>query len=458
MNGSHAAPAATPDRLVRGLTYVDTVSLVVGTIIGTGIFLKSATMAQQTGSPGMVLLVWVLAGLLSLAGALTYAEIGALFPHAGGEYVFLREAYGDLPAFLYGWMRFAIGSPGSIAAYAVGAATFLQGAVSLDALGGTTGTAFLFIVLFTALNCLRVKVGGRVNSVLTSLKVCMVLALVVGIVFFSDSAVANLAGPEEAARFSMSGLGLAMLSALWAFDGWNNMPMAAGEVADPQRNVPRALITGVLVVVAVYLLMNVAYFVALPFDEAVTANSDLYPDALPIATKAAQTFLGVAGLGAISILFVVSALGAMSGSVLTSARIPYAMAHDRLFFPQLGRLHPRTHVPMVSLVLQGIVASVLAFMGTFNQLTDYVMFASWLFYALVAASVFIFRRKLAHVPRSYKVLAYPAMPVVFIVVAILLLANTVMEMPRQSFIGLGIILLGVPLHFLLRSRWRTVTR
>jgi APA family basic amino acid/polyamine antiporter len=445
------------EKLIRGLGFVDAAALVVGTIIGTGIFLKSATMAQQTGSPAMVLMVWVLAGFLSLAGALTYAEIGALFPRAGGEYVFLREAYGDVPAFLYGWMRFAIGSPGSIAAYAVGAATFLQGAMPLDAVGGTTGVAFVFIVAFTGLNCLQVKVGGRVNSVLTSLKVCMVLALVVGIVFFSDSfAVANLASPEEATTFSMSGLGLAMLSALWAYDGWNNMPMAAGEVANPQRNVPRALVAGVLLVVAVYLLVNLAYFLALPFAEVVTANSDLHPDALPIATKAAQSFLGVAGLGAISILFVVSALGAMNGSILTSARIPYAMAHDKLFFPQLAVLHPRSHVPVTSLVLQGIIASALAFMGTFNQLTDYVMFASWLFYALVAGSIFIFRKKLPHAERSYKVWGYPALPMVFIVVAVLLIANTVIEMPQQSLIGIGIILLGIPLHYLLQSR-RSVT-
>ncbi len=442
------------NNLVRGLTYIDTVSLVVGTIIGTGIFLKSATMAQQVGSPSMVLLVWVCAGLLSLAGALTYAEIGALFPRAGGEYVFLREAYGDMPGFLYGWMRFAIASPGSIAAYAVGAATFLQGAISIDAVGGTTGAAFSFIALFTGINCLQVKFGGRVNAVLTSLKVFMVLGLVIGIVFFSDAfSFTNLAAPDEKTAVTISGFGLAMLSALWAFDGWNNMPMAAGEVQNPQRNVPLALVTGVLLVVAIYLLTNLAYFLGLPFADVLSANSDLHPDALPIATKAAQTFLGVAGLGAISLLFVVSALGAMNGSILTSARVPYAMAKDQLFFPQLAVLNQR-NVPMTSVILQGIIAAILALLGTFNQLTDYVMFASWLFYALVAASVFIFRKKLPDAQRSYKVWGYPAVPVIFILVAAFLLANTVIEMPQQSLIGLGIILLGVPLYYLFRARWK----
>jgi len=433
---------------------MDTVALVVGTIIGTGIFLKSATMAQQVGSPALVLLVWALAGLLSLAGALTYAEIGALFPQAGGEYVYLRESYGELPAFLYGWMRFAIASPGSIAAYAVGGATFLQGAVSLDGVGGVSGVGFFFIVFFTGLNCLQVSFGGLVNSILTSLKVCMVLALVIGVVFFSDSfAVANLADPTDASAVTKAGFGLAMLSALWAYDGWNNMPMAAGEVQNPQRNVPLALVSGMLLVVATYLLVNLSFFLALPFADVMSANSDRYPAALPIATKAAQTFLGVAGIAAISVLFVVSSLSAMHGSILTSARVPYAMANDKLFFPQLGVLNGK-NVPMTSVLLQGLIASVLAFLGTFNQLTDYVIFASWLFYALVASSVFVFRRKLPQVHRPYKTWGYPLVPVVFILVAVLLLTNTVIEMPRQSLIGLGIILLGVPLYFFLPRLWQ----
>lgn len=351
-------------------------------------------------------------------------------------------------------MRFAIASPGSIAAYAVGGATFLQGAVSLDGVGGVSGVGFFFIVFFTGLNCLQVSFGGLVNSILTSLKVCMVLALVIGVVFFSDSfAVANLADPTDASAVTKAGFGLAMLSALWAYDGWNNMPMAAGEVQNPQRNVPLALVSGVLLVVATYLLVNLSFFLALPFADVMSANSDRYPAALPIATKAAQTFLGVAGIAAISVLFVVSSLSAMHGSILTSARVPYAMANDKLFFPQLGVLNGK-NVPMTSVLLQGLIASVLAFLGTFNQLTDYVIFASWLFYALVASSVFVFRRKLPQVHRPYKTWGYPLVPVVFILVAVLLLTNTVIEMPRQSLIGLGIILLGVPLYFLLPRLWQ----
>ena len=403
-------PACTMSKsLVRELSLLDTVALVVGTIIGTGIFLKSATMAQQVGSPGMVLLVWALAGLLSLAGALTYAEIGA---------------------------------------------TFLQGAIPLDAVGGVSGVGFFFIVFFTGLNCLQVSFGGLVNSILTSLKVCMVLALVIGVVFFSDSfAVANLADPTDASAVTKAGFGLAMLSALWAYDGWNNMPMAAGEVQNPQRNVPLALVSGVLLVVTTYLLVNLAFFLALPFADVMSANSDLYPAALPIATKAAQTFLGVAGIAAISVLFVVSSLSAMHGSILTSARVPYAMANDKLFFPQLGVLNGK-NVPMTSVLLQGLIASVLAFLGTFNQLTDYVVFASWLFYALVASSVFVFRKQGPQLHRPYKTWGYPLVPVVFILVAILLLANTLIEMPRQSLIGLGIIMLGVPLYFFLPRLWQ----
>lgn len=439
-------------KLVRGLSLMDAVSLVVGTIIGTGVFLKSGTMAQQVGSPIAVLVVWVVAGLLSLAGALTYAELGSMFPEAGGEYVYLREAYGNVPAFLYGWMRFLIASPGTIAAYAVGAATFLKGA-SESLAGYETWIGFFFIIFFTLLNCMQVKVGGRLNSAITVLKVTMMLCLIIGVLFFSDSFAWSNLDTSEGATFTYGGFGLAMLSALWAYDGWNNMPMAAGEIQNPQRNIPLSLTFGVLLVLVIYLLVNLGYFMAMPFEEALMSNSDQYPDALPIATKAAQTFLGVAGIGIVSILFVISALGAMNGSVLTNARVPYAMAQDRLFFRELGIVHEKSNVPLISVVVQGVIASAMAFMGTFNQLTDYVIFASWVFYVAVAAAVFVLRKKKPDQVRSYRVWGYPVVPFIFIVVAILLVVNTIAELPTQSLYGLGIILLGIPVYYLFHPRW-----
>lgn len=442
-------------RLIRGLGFVDAAAIVVGSMIGTGVFLKSGIMAQQVGAPGWVLLAWVLAGVLSLAGALTYAELGAMFPRAGGEYVYLREAYGDLTAFLFGWTRFWIAGPGTIAAYAVGAATFLEGAVDLDVIGGKVGMGIAFIGFFTALNCLRVTVGGHVQSVITGVKVLLILGLIVGVLFFSPATdLRNLGDAGGDPALSLSGLGLAMLAALWAYDGWNNLPMAAGEVKNPERNVPLSLVLGVLLVLVVYCLVNLGYFLALPFAEVLSANSSRFPDALPVATKAAMTFMGVAAVAAVSIAFVISALGAMNGSVLTNARVPYAMARDGLLFRQLGYLSPRTHVPVISILTQAVIAAVMAALGSFDQLTNYVVFSSWIFYGLVCAGVIVLRRKRPELARPYRVVGYPFVPAVFVGVSALLIVNTVWTMPGETGIGLVLIGLGVPVFYGLRAFWR----
>jgi len=442
-------------RLIRGLGFVDAAAIVVGSMIGTGVFLKSGIMAQQVGSPVWVLLAWVLAGLLSLAGALTYAELGAMFPRAGGEYVYLKEAYGELTAFLFGWTRFWIAGPGTIAAYAVGAATFLEGAVDLGVVGGKAGTGIAFIVVFTALNCLRVTVGGQVQSLVTGVKVLLILGLIAGVLCFSpDLSLGHLRETSSNHPLSLSGLGLAMLAALWAYDGWNNLPMAAGEVKNPERNVPLSLILGVMLVLVVYCLINLGYFLALPLAEVLSANSSQTPDALPVATKAAMTFMGAAAVGAVSIAFVISALGAMNGSVLTNARVPYAMARDGLFFRQLGYLSPGTHVPVISILTQALIAAVMAALGSFDQLTNYVVFSSWIFYGLVCAGVIVLRRKRPELARPYRVAGYPFVPAVFVGVSLLLIVNTVWTMPRDTAIGLALIALGVPVFYGLRAYWR----
>lgn len=441
-------------RLIRGLSFVDAAAIVVGSMIGTGVFLKSAIMSQYVGSPSLVLLAWVLAGLLSLAGALSYAELGAMFPRAGGEYIYLREAYGDLTAFLNGWTRFWIAGPGTIAAYGVGAATFLEGAVGLDFIGGKAGMGIAFVLFFTALNCLQVSVGGRVQSFVTSVKLLLMFGLIVGVLFFSpQSSGAHLSESSAAHPFTLSGLGLAMLAALWAYDGWNNLPMAAGEVKRPERNVPLSLILGVLLVMVVYCLINLGYFLALPLQEVLTANSSNNPQALPVATKAAMTFMGAAAVGMVSIAFVISALGAMNGSVLSNARVPYAMAQDGLFFRQLGFLSQGTNVPVVSILVQAVIAVAMAALGTFDQLTNYVVFSSWIFYGLVCAGVIVLRRRRPELARPYRVLGYPFVPIVFVLVSVLLIANTLWTMPVDSAIGLVLIAAGVPVYYLFRRRW-----
>jgi len=458
--------------LVRSLTLADTTALVVGTVIGTGVFLKTAVMAQDVGSPGLVLAAWVAAGLLSLAGALTYAELGAMLPHAGGEYVYLRHSYGEAAAFGFGWMRFFVAGSGSIAILGTGFAIFLSAFVPLTSvwvesrftllgqatlwqLGARQLVAVAAIVLFSAVNCLAVAYGGRLQSILTVLKLAGVAVLVGGAFLLSETGSwSHLASPPGAVGTSAAAFGTAMLAALWAYDGWNNMPMAAGEVKNPGRSIPFALIAGMALVMLIYCLANLAYFFAVPFGEIVTSNSTGFRDALPVATKAAQTFLGDWGGRVVSIAFILSTLGALNGSILSNARVPFAMAQDGVFFASVARLNPRTHVPVWSIVVQAIWSCLLALSGTYDQLTDCVIFASWIFYGLVTSSVFVLRRKLKDAPRPYRTLGYPLVPLVFVVTAAWLVINTLARRPVESAVGLALIAAGLPFYFLFRRQRR----
>jgi APA family basic amino acid/polyamine antiporter len=435
--------------LKRGLGFKESISIVVGTIIGTGIFMKSGIMSQTLGSPMMVLLAWVVAGLLSLAGALTYAELGSLFPKAGGEFTYLQETYGELPAFLYGWMRFWIGTPGSIAAYAVGAATFLSPLFGGFNESTIAAVSVAFVVVFSSVNCLSVKSGGLVQVFMTALKVLMIATLIFGCFFLSGGSSHGFSTPTEWAWRGWSAFGTALVAALWAYDGWNNLPMASGEVKDAQRTVPKALVLGMVVILLIYGAINVAYFYALPFGEVLTARSPMNSGAhvLPVATKAAQTFLGVGGIAFLSFAFAISALGAMNGSILTGARVPFAMAREKLFFKQLGYVSPQSHSPVVAILIQGAWACVLALSGKFDQLTDYVIFGSWMFYSLCAAAVIVLRVRKPDLVRGYKTPGYPFVPIIFIVVALCLLVNTLITSPRESGIGLIIIGVGVPVYW-----------
>lgn len=441
-------PPVQNPRLLRGLSLLDATALVVGTIIGTGIFLKAAIMTQMLGSAWLVLAAWVVAGLLSLAGALTYAEIGCLFPKAGGEYVYLREAYGDLPAFLFGWMRFWIAGPGSIAAFAVGAATFFSGVVAIESMETRTFLAIGMIAFFTALNCLSVALGGKILTAITSIKIFLILALPIAALFFAPSGHWNNVAGSTGIDFSWSAFGSAMVAALWAFDGWNNLPMMAGEVHKPEINVPKALILGTIAVLGIYGLVNFSYFFSLPIHEIAVASSKMYPNATPVAGKLVESFLGSSGLVLFSLLLVISAMGAMYGSMMSHSRVPYALAKDGLFPKILGKVSASNHVPYVSLILEGLVASVLAMSGSFDQITDYVVFAAWIFYALVAYSVFIFRKRMPKEPRAYKTLGYPVIPIIFIGLAILLVANTLVHSFKESMVGLLFIASGIPVYYL----------
>lgn len=467
--------AEQKNQLIRGLTLTDTTALVIGTVIGTGVFLKAAPMSQEVGTPTLVLLAWVAAGVLSLAGALTYAELGAMLPEAGGEYVYLKHSYGEASAFLFGWQRFIVAGSASIAALGAGLAVFLSAFLPLNAVWAESKFRFLgqdinwqfgskqlvavgVILLLTAINCLTVAFGGKVQSLLTVLKLAGIAFIIGGVFVASKTAnwshLISPQGPGPVSGGSMallSAFGVAMLAALWGYDGWNNMPMAAGEVQHPGRNIPRALIIGMIVVMAIYCLLNLAYFYALPFTDVLTANSTKFREALPVSAKAAQTFLGGFGGRFVSIIFVVSALGALNGSILSNARVPYAMARDGMFFQAMGALSQKTHVPIKGLIVQGIWSSLLALSGTFDQLTDCLLFASWIFYGLVTSSVFVLRRKMPNATRPYKTFGYPLVPIVFVVVAIALIFNTLYQRPVESVVGLGLIVIGLPLYYYFRA-------
>ncbi len=424
--------------LVRGLGPWAAASIVVGTIIGTGVFLKTAVMAQLGGSAGWVLAAWGVAGVLSLAGAMTYAELGAMFPTAGGEYIYLRKGYGPFMGYLFGWNRFWIATPGSIAAYAVGSAIFLG---RVFPIGDVRPIAIGLIVVFTAVNCMNVRSGGALQTVLTILKVLMIGGLILGALIAPRGDwgyVTSSSGPFP----GLSAFGAMVLAALWAYDGWNNLPMVAGEVRDPQRNLPRAIVGGSLAVFAIYALVNLGYFHALPFADIVTSSSDAHPDAPAIAAKVATQFLGDTTQILLAIAMAICALSAMNGSMLTGARVPYAMAKDGLAPARLARLSPGARVPATAVIVQGVLSCIIALSGKFDQITDAVVFASWLFYALNAGSVLLLRFREPERARPFRVPGFPVVPVVFVALAVLLLVNTFYTAPVISLFGVGSTALG----------------
>ncbi len=471
-----AEATSATEELARALSLRDAIALVL-TVIGTGVFLKTATMAQLVGSPSSVLLAWVAAGILSLAGALTYAELGAMMPEAGGEYVFLREAYGDLLAYLFGWSSVMLIASGGLAAVSTALASFLASFVPLDAVWVTRDlhllgqvvhwrfgvlqvVAVAVILLFAWVNSRGIAVGARVHWVATVAKLGGIGIIVLGAFFLSNAGSwDHLKVPETAQSAStVSAFGAAMIAALWAYHGWQNVPMMAGEIEKPERNVPRALIYGMLIVILVYLLTNLAYFYALPFTEITTSNSTAFRDALPVAAKAAQTFWS-RGAQIVSLAFIIAAIGALNGITMMNARVPFAMARDGLFFRFLGNLSPKSQVPVKAIWFQAIWACLLALSGTFDQITTSLIFGVWVFAALVGSSLFILRSKLPVAPRRYRTPGYPIVPALFVLVALWLVSNTVMAYPVESAAGLVLMALGLPFYFYFRaSGWLTRAR
>jgi len=455
--------------LRRDLTLVRGVALVVGITIGTGIFLKSGPMAQAVGSPSLVMAAWVVAGLVATLGALCFAELGTLMPRAGGEYLYLRAAFGDLPGFLYVCTSFLIGAA-SLAAYGAAFAIFLSDIVPLpppwlERPVSVFGQTFVWqfglrqvigiavIATFTLVNLAGVAFGGRVQTFLTSLKVVALLGLVLGVFLFSPGgeAVASAAA-VPAKNVTLSAFGVAMLAALWAYSGWQYLPMTAGEVRDPARNVPRAVIGGGLLVVVLYLLVNAAYFHALPFDAVLTSSSTAYPEAPAVGARAAQTFLGNDALAIAGLIFLISTVGSLNGVLLTRARVPYAAACDGLFFRRFAHLSPGASVPAASVALHGIFAAVLAISGTFDQLTNLATLAFVLFWGLSGVALLVLRRKMPDAPRPFRAPGYPFVPLTFVLVMAGILVSAFIENPAEALATFVLVAVGLLIYPIFRGR------
>jgi basic amino acid/polyamine antiporter, APA family len=451
----------------RDLKLMDATSLVVGVIIGTGIFLKAASMAQAVGTPMLVLAAWVAAGLVAILGALCFAELGGLLPHAGGEYVYLRTAYGEVPGFLFACNAFVLNGA-AVAAYGAAVAIFVSDIHRFDAvwyrhalhLAGLTWNfefgvrqliAVGVIAVFAVINCLGVMLGGRVQTVLTVVKVASIAAVAGGVFAFAGSGDwANLHAPAGSASGGLEGFGGAMFAALWAYSGWQFLPMAAREVREPQRNLPRAIVGGTLLVLGLYVAINAAYLYALPFWQVASANSNAYPEAPSVAARAVQTFLGTRAAPIAALIFLISTIGSLNGVILAAARVPYAAARDGLFFAPFGRLNPQSRVPVTSLVLLSVWGALLAASGTFDELTDMAVMSYAVFWIPVSLAVIVLRRKLPHAPRPFRVPGYPLVPLVFALVMVGIVISALLTAPRAAIAALVLIALGLPLYPLFR--------
>jgi amino acid transporter len=451
--------------LVRGLGAWAAAAIVVGTMIGTGIFLKPSEMAAEGGSVAIVFAAWIAGGLLSLFGAISYAELGAAIPEAGGEYAYLRRGFGPVWGFSFGWMHSIVGRPASAAAIAAGLlrfCAFLMPAIAAPlyvfhlrvpffpqqdsqfAFTWAQPLAVAALVAMTFINYLGVKFGGNVQVVLTALKV----AALVAIIAFGFALAHGNAGnfhplwPGRLGWSTSGGFLAALAAALWAYDGWEDLNLVGSEVRDPARNIPRALVGGVLFTAAVFMLFNAVCFYALPFG-AVAGSQH-------VASDVVESFAGHGAALWITLAMVISALGTLNSSVLSGARVDYAMARDGLFFRFAAAVHPKFRTPGNALIFQCAMASIMALSGTFEDLTSLFIFATWIFYGLAVIALFRMRRTDPHLPRPYRAWGYPVLPALFVAGSLALTVSLWIARPVRSTIGLALILLGLVFY----RHWR----
>lgn len=427
--------------LPRKLGLIDATAIVVGTVIGSAIFLVPNQVAINLPSAGLILLVWILTGVLSFFGALAFAELGAMMPDTGGQYVYLREAYGPLAGFLSGWALFLVIQSGGLATLAAGFSIYLSYFIPLGPVSSKLASVLLVAVL-TAVNYRGVRLGAGVQRVFTFLKLAGLTIIVASAFLAPRHMEAAVSGPVD---FSWSRFGVAMIACLWAYEGWNCVSFVAGEVKRPERNLPLALGLGMAALIAIYLSANVAYLRVLSVP-AIAATPR-------VAAASAQASIGPAGATLVALTILLSITGAANGSAMTSARIYFAQARDGLFFQSIGRVHPRFETPHVSIAVQGVWASVLAVSGSYERLFSYVIFTAWIFYGMAVLGVIVLRHKAPERPRPYRMWGYPVTALAFAAVAFWFVINTIITTPGPSLIGLALVAVGIPVYYI----WRRTT-
>lgn len=425
------------DTLKRTLGSRDLVLLVIGNVIGSGIFLSPSSVLRQSGeSLPIAVGVWLVGGLLSLMGALSYAELGSMDPGAGGLYAYIRDGFGKFPAFLYGWTLFFVIGAGTIATLAVAAADYMTQFTPLSPAQKNI-VAITLIVIMAVINLRGTAGSTSVQNVATLIKVGAIVAM--SVVFFILGKGATLPPVEHVvAPVSLSGVGLSIIAVLWAYEGWQYVTFVAGEAKDPQRTIPRSLILGTAILIVIYIVANLAYAAALGTSRMAASER--------VAGEAMAAVLGPTAGKAVALAIIISMYSAAHATVITVPRVYYAMARDGVFFQKLGEIHPKYGTPAVAIVSSCVVSALLALTGTFEQLLTYVVFIGWIFYALGAAAVIALRIKRPNAERPFRVPGYPLTPALFVLAAAAIVGNTLWSQPGQSAIGIGVVLLGAPVY------------
>ena len=439
-------------KLDRQLGLFDSTMMVVGIVIGSGIFMTTGLMADALPSASLILIVWLLGGLQMLAGALTYAELGAAMPKAGGQYVYLREAYGSLPAFLFGWVAFIAYLTGTNAAIAVAVAEHLGSfypsisthniVIGFDYFSISGGQIFAIslILILSFINYLGILFGKWIQNVFTILKIGSILFFALAGLFISTGNHIDFSiNPTSMSIGSiLTGMGIALVAVTWTVGGWEYVTFAAGEIKNPKKNLPLALIIGTVVIFVLYIIINIAYLKVLPMDSLIGE--------LKVGEATAKSLYGPGIAGAFVVVVIISMFGSLNGNILVGPRISYAMAKDKLFFSRAADVHPKFHTPGNAIMIQGVWASVLALSGTFEEIITLVVFVNFMMWIAASSTVFVLRKKQPELERPYKVWGYPYVPAFFIIFSSAILINTFFESPQQSLMGIGLTLLGIPAY------------